>query len=61
MGSQADRVALITGVSRRAGIGFAIAEALLGGGYRLMLHGWPEHDVHQPWPRRYGPGAGAAG
>lgn len=44
-----DRVALITGVSRRAGIGFAIAQALLNDGYRVMVHGWPEHDAEQPW------------
>jgi 3-oxoacyl-[acyl-carrier protein] reductase len=45
----ADRVALVTGVSRRAGIGFAIARALLDDGLRVFVHAWSAHDAAQPW------------
>jgi 3-oxoacyl-[acyl-carrier protein] reductase len=34
------RVAVVTGVSHRAGIGFAIARQLLADGLRVMLHSW---------------------
>ena len=43
------RVCLVTGVSRRAGIGFAIAQRLLGDGARVLIHSWTEHDAEQPW------------
>lgn len=43
------RVALVTGVSRRVGIGFAVARRLGGLGADLFLHGWTPHDVEQPW------------
>lgn len=42
-------MALVTGVSRRAGIGFAIAERLLEDGCSVFLHSWSEHDSEQPW------------
>jgi 3-oxoacyl-[acyl-carrier protein] reductase len=42
-------VALVTGVSRRAGIGFAIAKRLLEDGCSVFLHSWSEHDSEQPW------------
>ena len=45
----AQRVALVTGVSRRAGIGFAIARRLLDDGHAVMLHAWAPHDAEQPW------------
>jgi 3-oxoacyl-[acyl-carrier protein] reductase len=45
----ADRVAVVTGVSRRAGIGFAIAQRLLAGGARVLIHSWSLHDAEQPW------------
>ena len=45
----ADRVAVITGVSRRAGIGHAIARRLGSLGARLFLHHYSPHDREQPW------------
>ena len=44
-----DRVALVTGVSRRAGIGFALARRLLADGFRVLVHSWSAHDAAQPW------------
>lgn len=43
------RVALVTGVSRRAGIGYAIARRLAGLGASLFLHHYLPHDREQPW------------
>lgn len=43
------RVALVTGVSRRAGIGFAIARRLLRLGADVFVQSWTPHDVVQPW------------
>lgn len=43
------RAALITGVSRRAGIGYALARRLGDLGADLYLHGWRAHDAQQPW------------
>jgi 3-oxoacyl-[acyl-carrier protein] reductase len=43
------RVAVVTGVSRRAGIGFAIASRLLAADYRVLVHSWSAHDASQPW------------
>ncbi len=43
-----ERVAIVTGVSRRAGIGFAIARVLLADGFRVLIHSWGEHDAAQP-------------
>ncbi len=43
------RVALVTGVGRRAGIGAAVARALLAGGARVLTSGWTPHDAAQPW------------
>jgi 3-oxoacyl-[acyl-carrier protein] reductase len=43
------RVALITGVSRRAGIGYAIARRLAASGASLFLHQYTAHDSRQPW------------
>lgn len=41
--------ALITGVSRRNGIGFAVARRLGELGADLYLQGWRAHDADQPW------------
>jgi hypothetical protein len=49
------RVALVTGVSRRQGIGFAIARRLLLDGASVFVSGWEPHDAEMPW------GADAAG
>jgi 3-oxoacyl-[acyl-carrier protein] reductase len=39
------RVALITGVGRRAGIGYAIARRLLESGASVLAHAWTPYDV----------------
>lgn len=44
-----NRNALVTGVSRRAGIGFAIARRLLDAGAAVFIHGWSSHDASQDW------------
>ena len=41
--------ALVTGVSRRSGIGWAIAERLQADGWSVSATGWPPHDDAQPW------------
>ena len=43
------RVALLTGVSRRSGIGFALARRLLADGAHVFATGWPPHDEEMPW------------
>lgn len=43
------RVALVTGVSRRTGIGFAVARRLLADGMHVFVHGFGAHDEGQPW------------
>lgn len=43
------RVAVVTGVSRRAGIGFAIAQRLLADGASVFLQSWTAHDAEQLW------------
>lgn len=43
------RAAVVTGVSRRAGIGYAIARRLAALGASLFLHHYTPHDRDQPW------------
>lgn len=43
------RVAVVTGVSRRAGIGYAIARRLAGYGAGVLCHHHVPHDERQPW------------
>ncbi|GLW67071.1 3-ketoacyl-ACP reductase [Actinomadura rubrobrunea] len=45
----AGRVAIVTGVSRRQGIGFAVARELLAAGARVLAHSWTPADAEQPW------------
>ena len=47
--SLAGRVAIVTGVSRRAGIGFAIAREFLAAGARVVVQSYAPHDAAQPW------------
>jgi 3-oxoacyl-[acyl-carrier protein] reductase len=43
------RTALVTGASRRAGIGYATARRLAALGASLFLHHYTPHDRDQPW------------
>ncbi|WP_232660544.1 SDR family oxidoreductase [Pseudonocardia sp. TRM90224] len=47
--SNGRRVAVITGVSRRIGIGAAVARRFTGAGVDVFLHHWEPHDAEQPW------------
>ncbi|HUY29007.1 MAG TPA: SDR family oxidoreductase [Candidatus Binataceae bacterium] len=47
--SLSGRVALVTGVSRRVGIGFAIAKRLAERGANLFIQAWPRFDAAQPY------------
>jgi 3-oxoacyl-[acyl-carrier protein] reductase len=40
---------LVTGVSRRAGIGYAVAERLQMLGASVFASGWSDHDAEMPW------------
>lgn len=42
-------MAVVTGVSRRAGIGYALAERLLADGASVLVQSWAAHDAEQPW------------
>lgn len=48
-GPLAGRAAVVTGASRRIGIGFAIARRLLADGADVLVHSWRAHDEEQPW------------
>jgi len=39
----------VTGVSRRVGIGWNVAERLSSDGWTVSATGWPPHDEGQPW------------
>ena len=56
----AGRNALVTGASRRAGIGFAIARRLLEGGAGVFVQGWTPHDAAQEWGAEPGGTEGVA-
>jgi 3-oxoacyl-[acyl-carrier protein] reductase len=43
------RTTLVTGVSRRKGIGFAIARRLLADGHRVFAQSWSAYDATEPW------------
>ena len=43
------RAALVTGVSRRAGIGFAIARRLVAAGASVFAHHHVPHDAERAW------------
>jgi 3-oxoacyl-[acyl-carrier protein] reductase len=45
----AGRNAVVTGASRRAGIGFAVVRRLLDLGADVFAQGWTPHDERQPW------------
>ena len=45
----AGRAALVTGVSRRRGIGYAIAVRLAELGASVFIHHFARHDADQPW------------
>ena len=45
----AGRVAVVTGVSRRAGIGFATTSRLAHAGAAIFIQSWSPHDAAQPW------------
>lgn len=47
--SLAGRTALVTGVSRRQGIGYAVARELAGLGASVFMHHYAPHDADQPW------------
>lgn len=42
-------MALVTGVSRRTGIGFAIARRLAAAGASIFAHHHVPHDIDRPW------------
>jgi 3-oxoacyl-[acyl-carrier protein] reductase len=45
----AGRVAIVTGVSRRVGIGLAVARRLATLGAGLLVTSWTQHDRERPW------------
>lgn len=45
----AHRTALVTGVSRRRGIGYAVARELARLGASVVVHHFAPHDAEQPW------------
>jgi 3-oxoacyl-[acyl-carrier protein] reductase len=56
----AGKNALVTGVSRRAGIGIAVARRLLDAGADVFVQGWTPHDAAQEWGAEPGRTEGVA-
>jgi len=48
-GSLRGRVVVVTGASRRGGIGAALARRVAAEGAAVLLHSWSLHDAEQPW------------
>jgi 3-oxoacyl-[acyl-carrier protein] reductase len=42
-------LAVVTGVSRAAGIGYAVARRLIADGFRIAAVGWRSYDERMPW------------
>jgi 3-oxoacyl-[acyl-carrier protein] reductase len=55
------RNALVTGVSRRVGIGYSIARRLLDAGAAVFVQGWTPHDAAQRWGSERGGTEAVAG
>jgi 3-oxoacyl-[acyl-carrier protein] reductase len=51
------RVALVTGATRRRGIGAAIARRLAEAGASVCVHSFAAYDAEQPWAEPEGPDA----
>jgi 3-oxoacyl-[acyl-carrier protein] reductase len=47
--AQGERVVVVTGVSRRMGVGFAVVQRLLRDGAKVLIHSFSPHDAEQPW------------
>ncbi len=42
-------LALVTGVTRRVGIGWAVASRLVADGFGVAVSGWRDHDERMSW------------
>ena len=52
-GTQSRPVALVTGVGRRVGIGFAAAAKLANDGFDVGCNSWSQYDARMPWGADY--------
>jgi 3-oxoacyl-[acyl-carrier protein] reductase len=43
------RIVVVTGVSRRAGIGFSVAQRSLRDGAKVLIHSFSPDDAERPW------------
>lgn len=46
--TRGERIVVVTGVSRRAGIGFAVAQQLLRDGAKVLIHSFSPYGAEQP-------------